>query len=139
MSMDVKEKTYDAVVVGAGFGGLYAIKRLRDAGFSVQAFEAGDGVGGTWYWNRYPGARVDLECWDDYSYSFSPELQDDWDWPERYPSSDELMRYLNHVADRFRLREKIQFNTRVVSAEFDEATNLWRVRTSDGKTTEARF
>ncbi len=136
--MDRDLRTVDAVVVGAGFGGLYAIKRLRDAGFSVQAFEAGDGVGGTWYWNRYPGARVDLECWD-YSYSFSPELQDEWDWPERYPSSNELMRYLNHVADRFRLRELIRFNTRVISAEFDEAENLWSIGASDGTTIRARF
>lgn len=128
----------DAVIVGAGFAGLYAIKRLRDAGFSIQAFEAGDGIGGTWYWNRYPGARVDLECWD-YSYSFSPELQDDWDWPERYPTSAELMRYLNHVADRFQLRESIQFNTKVISATFDEQANLWSVKTSDGKTVKARF
>ncbi|CAG9186868.1 flavin-containing monooxygenase [Cupriavidus pinatubonensis] len=128
----------DAVIVGAGFAGLYAIKRLSDAGFSIQAFEAGDGIGGTWYWNRYPGARVDLECWD-YSYSFSPELQDEWDWPERYPTSSELMRYLNHVADRFRLRESIQFNTKVTSAVFDEQANLWNVTTSDGKTVKARF
>ncbi|WP_309243233.1 NAD(P)/FAD-dependent oxidoreductase [Caballeronia sp. PC1] len=128
----------DAVVVGAGFGGLYAVKRLTDAGFAVQAFEAGDGVGGTWYWNRYPGARVDLECWD-YSYSFSPELQDEWDWPERYPTSSELMKYLNHVADRFELRRHIRFNTRVETAVFDERENLWVVTTSDGKVTRARF
>jgi cyclohexanone monooxygenase len=128
----------DAVVVGAGFGGLYAIKRLTDAGFRIRAFESGDGVGGTWYWNRYPGARVDLECWD-YSYSFSPELQDEWDWPERYPTSAELMRYLNHVADRFDLRRHVRFNTRVESAVFDEKRNLWSVTTSDGKVTQARF
>ncbi|WP_277184911.1 NAD(P)/FAD-dependent oxidoreductase [Caballeronia sp. BR00000012568055] len=128
----------DAVIVGAGFGGLYAVKRLTDAGFAVQAFEAGDGVGGTWYWNRYPGARVDLECWD-YSYSFSPELQDEWDWPERYPTSSELMKYLNHVADRFELRKHIRFNTRVDKAVFDERENLWVVTTSDGKVTRARF
>lgn len=136
--MNQDSRILDAVIVGAGFAGLYAIKRLRDAGFSIQAFEAGDGIGGTWYWNRYPGARVDLECWD-YSYSFSPELQDDWDWPERYPTSAELMRYLNHVADRFQLRESIQFNTKVTSAAFDDKTNLWDVTTSDGKTVKARF
>lgn len=128
----------DAVVVGAGFGGLYAVKSLRDAGFKVQAFEAGDGVGGTWYWNRYPGARVDLECWD-YSYSFSQALQDEWDWTERYPTAGELMRYLNHVADRFSLRESFRFNTRVESAIFDQERNVWTIATSDGNTTTARF
>lgn len=136
--MSGEARTYDAVIVGAGFGGLYAIKRLQDAGFSVQAFEAGDGVGGTWYWNRYPGARVDLECWD-YSYSFSPELQDEWDWSERYPTAGELMRYLNHVADKFNLRQHIQFNTKVTAAAFDETENIWRVTTADGKITKARF
>ena len=136
--MTQDSRVLDAVIVGAGFAGLYAIKRLRDAGFAIQAFEAGDGIGGTWYWNRYPGARVDLECWD-YSYSFSPALQDDWDWPERYPTSAELMRYLNHVADRFQLRESIQFNTQVTSATFDEQANLWRIATSDGKMVKARF
>ncbi|MGE4243121.1 flavin-containing monooxygenase [Ramlibacter sp.] len=136
--MDRNTSTVDAVIVGAGFAGLYAIKKLRDAGFRIQAFEQGDGIGGTWYWNQYPGARVDLECWD-YSYSFSPELQDEWDWSERYPTAQELMKYLEHVADRFKLREHIQFNTRVDTAEFDETRNLWRIRTSDGKTTLARF
>ncbi|QBQ98751.1 flavin-containing monooxygenase [Paraburkholderia pallida] len=136
--MKKESNVLDAVVVGAGFGGLYAIKRLTDAGFRLQAFESGGGVGGTWYWNRYPGARVDLECWD-YSYSFSPELQDEWDWPERYPTSPELRKYLNHVADHFDLRRHIQFNTRVESAVFDERENLWVVTTSDGKTTKARF
>ncbi|MFT3814908.1 MAG: NAD(P)/FAD-dependent oxidoreductase [Acidovorax sp.] len=136
MSQDTK--VVDAIVIGAGFAGLYAIKRIRDAGFSVQAFEAGDGIGGTWYWNHYPGARVDLECWD-YSYSFSPELQDEWEWSHRYPTAQELMAYLEHVADRFKLREQIQFNTRVDSAEFIEAENLWLARTSDGKQLKARF
>ncbi len=136
MSQD--SNVLDVVIIGAGFAGLYAIKRLRDAGFSLQAFEAGEGIGGTWYWNQYPGARVDLECWD-YSYSFSRELEDEWDWSQRYPSAQELMAYLEHVADRFSLREKIQFNTRVDSAEFIEPENLWLVRTSDGKKLKARF
>jgi len=136
--MNQQVKTIDVVIVGAGFAGLYAIKRLRDAGFSVQAFEAGDGIGGTWYWNHYPGARVDLECWD-YSYSFSPELQDEWDWPEKYPTAQELMRYLNHVADRFKLRDQIQFNTRVDAATFLEGENLWLVRTSNGNELKCRF
>ena len=94
---------FDAVVVGAGFSGLYLIKRLRDAGFSVCAVEAAPGVGGTWYWNAYPGARCDVESFD-YCYSFSRELEEEWDWSERYPSQGELLRYLNHVADRFDLR-----------------------------------
>lgn len=131
-------KTIDVAIVGAGFAGLYAIKRLSDAGFSIQAFEAGDGIGGTWYWNHYPGARVDLECWD-YSYSFSPELQDEWDWKEKYPTAQELMSYLNYVADKFKLRDHIQFNTRVASAEFLEKENLWLIRTSDGKELKSRF
>jgi cyclohexanone monooxygenase len=128
----------DVAIIGAGFAGLYAIKRLRDAGCTVQAFEAGDGIGGTWYWNHYPGARVDLECWD-YSYSFSSELQDEWEWSHRYPTAQELMAYLEHVADRFKLRQHLRFNPRVEAAEFNEAENLWRVRTSDGKTLSARF
>jgi cyclohexanone monooxygenase len=136
--MSTSNGMLDAVVVGAGFAGLYAIKRLTDAGFRIQAFEAGDGIGGTWYWNQYPGARVDLECWD-YSYSFSPQLQDEFDWTERYPSAQELMKYLEHVADRFDLRRHIRFNTRVEGAEFDERANVWKIRTSDGKTVQARF
>jgi cyclohexanone monooxygenase len=136
--MSSNNQVVDVAIIGAGFAGLYAIKRLRDAGFTVQAFEAGDGIGGTWYWNHYPGARVDLECWD-YSYSFSSELQDEWEWSHRYPTAQELMAYLEHVADRFKLRQHIRFNTRVEAAEFKEAENLWRVRTSDGKTLSARF
>jgi len=136
--MSQNNSILDAVVVGAGFGGLYAIKSIRDAGFQVKAFEAGDGVGGTWYWNRYPGARVDLECWD-YSYSFDPTLQDEWDWPERYPTSAELMRYLNHVADRYDLKRHIQFKVKVLSASFDEKESVWSIHTSDGATVRARF
>jgi len=136
--MNQSNSILDAVVVGAGFGGLYAIKSLRDAGFRVQAFEAGDGVGGTWYWNRYPGARVDLECWD-YSYSFDPKLQDEWDWPERYPTSAELMKYLNHVAERYDLKRHIKFKVKVVSASFDEKESVWDIHTSDGATVRSRF
>jgi cyclohexanone monooxygenase len=136
--MSEKIETVDAVIVGAGFAGLYAIKRLRDAGFKVQAFEAGDGIGGTWYWNHYPGARVDLECWD-YSYSFSQELQDEWDWTEKYPTAQELMRYLSYVAKKFKLIDHIQFNTHVKAASFLEIENLWLITTSDGKRTKCRF
>jgi cyclohexanone monooxygenase len=128
----------DAVVVGAGFSGLYLIKRLRDAGFSVQAVEAAPGVGGTWYWNAYPGARCDVESFD-YCYSFSRELEEEWDWSERYPSQPELLRYLNHVADRFGLRRHIRFETRVTSARFDEARDVWRVGVDSGQPIECRF
>ena len=111
---------YDAVVVGAGFAGLYMLHRLRAAGVSARAFEAGDGVGGTWYWNRYPGARVDVESLE-YSYSFSPELEAEWEWTERYAAQPEMLGYLNHVADRFDLRRDIQLGTRVTAAHYDEA------------------
>ena len=99
---------YDAVIVGAGFAGMYAIHRLRQLGLSVRCFEAASGVGGTWWWNRYPGARCDIESFD-YSYSFSPELEQAWDWSERYATQPEILRYAEHVADRFDLRRDIQF------------------------------
>src|ERR1700730_5162438 len=129
---------FDAIIVGAGVGGLYAIHRLRKLGLKVRACEAGDGVGGTWYWNRYPGCRCDvesLEC----SYSFSNELQQEWHWPERYGTQPEILRYVNHVADRFDLRREIEFNTRVKEAVFDTKTNTWTVTTDKGKITTARF
>ena len=113
---------FDAIVVGAGVGGLYAIYRLRKLGLKVRAFEAGGGVGGTWYWNRYPGCRCDVESME-YSYSFSDELQQEWHWPERYGTQPEILRYINHVADRFDLRRDIEFNTRVKEAVFDSKTN----------------
>ena len=114
------------IVVGAGFAGLYMIHRLRGLGFTVRAFEAGDGVGGTWYWNRYPGARCDVESLE-YSYQFSEELQQEWSWSERYSGQPEILRYANHVADRFDLRRDIEFNRRVVSARFEEEDSRWRV------------
>ena len=129
---------FDAVVVGAGFSGLYLIKRLRDAGFSVLAIEAAPSVGGTWYWNAYPGARCDVESFD-YCYSFSKELEDEWDWSERYPGQPELLRYLNHVADRFDLRRDIRFETRVTSATYGEADASWTVGLDSGESIEARF
>jgi cyclohexanone monooxygenase len=129
---------FDAVVVGAGFSGLYLIKRLRDAGFSVCVVEAAPSVGGTWYWNAYPGARCDVESFD-YCYSFSRELEAEWNWSERYPSQPELLRYLNHVADRFDLRRDIRFNTRVTAAAFDETRNLWEVGLDSGERIEGRF
>src|SRR6201981_2011432 len=127
------DTTYDVVVVGAGFAGMYMLHRLRGLGLKVRVYEQGGDVGGTWYWNRYPGARCDVESMQ-YSYSFSDELQQEWDWSERYAPQPEILRYANHVADRFNLRPDIQFSTRVDRAVFDEDDNVWSVTTSDGKT-----
>lgn len=129
---------YDAVVVGAGFAGLCMLHRLRGLGLTARVFEAGDGVGGTWFWNRYPGARCDVESLE-YSYQFSDDLQQEWEWTERYASQPEILRYLNHVADRFDLRRDITLRTRVASAVFDETDAHWRVRTDDGTEVSARF
>jgi len=129
---------YDAVVVGAGFAGMYMLYRLRKAGFSARVFEGGSGVGGTWYWNRYPGARCDVESME-YSYEFSEELQQEWEWTERYPAQPEILRYANYVADRFDLRKDIQFDTRITAATFDEGTDRWIVRTDEGAEVSARF
>ena len=128
----------DAVVVGAGFAGMYMVYRLREMGLGVIACEEGDGVGGTWYWNRYPGARCDVESME-YSYEFSDALQQEWNWTERFASQSEILSYANHVADRFNLRPLIRFNTRVSSAHFNEQTNLWQVTTSAGDTLSTRF
>ena len=128
----------DVVVVGAGFAGLYMLYRLRGLGLQVQVIEAGSDVGGTWFWNRYPGARCDVESME-YSYSFSEELQQEWDWTERYATQPEILRYINHVADRFDLRRDVQFNTRVRSAIFDEATGRWTVTTENGQIVNTQF
>src|SRR5215217_7962103 len=129
---------FDAIIVGAGFAGLYMLYRLRRLGLSVRVLEAGDGVGGTWYWNRYPGARCDVESVD-YSFSFSEELQQEWDWTERYAAQPEIERYMNHVADRFDLRRDIQLDTRVTEAFFDEDADRWEVRTDGGECFSAQF
>ncbi|MGQ0481714.1 MAG: flavin-containing monooxygenase [Pseudonocardia sp.] len=128
--MSVDERL-DAVVVGAGFAGLYMLHRLREAGLSAVVYETGEGVGGTWYWNRYPGARCDSESYY-YSYSFSPELEQEWEWSCRYPDQPEILRYLEHVADRFDLRRDIRFATTVTAATYDEASGRWTVTTADG-------
>ncbi len=133
-----RREAYDVVVVGAGFAGMYMLHRLRGQGLSVRVYEQGGDVGGTWYWNRYPGARCDVESMQ-YSYSFSDELQQEWNWSERYAPQPEILRYANHVADRFDLRRDIQLDTRVDRAEFDETANTWQVTTSDGKTVTAKF
>src|SRR5712664_562315 len=130
-------ETYDVVVVGAGFAGMYMLHRLRGQGLSARVYEQGGDVGGTWYWNRYPGARCDVESMQ-YSYSFSDELQQEWDWSERYAPQPEILKYANHVADRFKLRTDIALNTRVDRAAFDESANSWSVTTSDGNTVTAK-
>lgn len=129
---------FDVIVVGAGFAGMYLLHRLRGMGFSVQVLEAAGDVGGTWYWNRYPGARCDVESMQ-YSYQFSEELQQEWEWTERYATQPEILRYVDHVADRFDLRRDIQFNTRVSSATFDDATATWRIETDDGVALTAAY
>jgi cation diffusion facilitator CzcD-associated flavoprotein CzcO len=130
--------TVDVVVVGAGFAGLYALHRLRDDGLTVRVFEAADGVGGVWYWNRYPGARCDVESVD-YSYSFDERLQQEWDWSEKYATQPEILRYLNHVTDRFDLRPDITFGVRVTDAVLDENTLRWEIHTDTGEVVSSRF
>ena len=129
----------DAVIIGAGFAGMYQTICLRDRlGLSVKVLEAGDGVGGTWYWNRYPGARCDSES-HAYWFTFDPDLMKGWEWSERYPEQPEILRYLNYVADRYDLRRSIQFNTRVTGVRFDAAANRWHVRTAAGESFTTKF
>ncbi|RYI16130.1 MAG: NAD(P)/FAD-dependent oxidoreductase, partial [Acetobacteraceae bacterium] len=130
-------QTMDAVIVGAGFAGMYMLHRLRGLGMSAVVFEQGTDVGGTWYWNRYPGARCDVESMQ-YSYSFSPELQQDWQWSERFSAQPEILRYAQHVAERLDLKRDIRFETKVTSATFDEAANRWTVTTDRGDHVIAR-
>jgi cation diffusion facilitator CzcD-associated flavoprotein CzcO len=129
---------YDAVVVGAGFGGLYTLFRLRELGMSVRVLDAASGVGGTWFWNRYPGARCDVQSFD-YSYSFSEELQQEWTWSERYATQPEILRYIEHVAERFDLNRDIQLNSMVRSATFDESHNIWAVELESGQRLLCRY
>ncbi|MCC6707194.1 MAG: NAD(P)/FAD-dependent oxidoreductase [Gammaproteobacteria bacterium] len=128
----------DAVVIGAGFAGLYAVYRLREMGLAVRGFERGSGVGGTWYWNRYPGAGSDSESWV-YSYTFSPELEQEWTWSSRFPPQSEILRYLEHVAERFDLKRSFEFNTAVNGATYDENSNRWMVKTDKGDTVHATY
>ncbi|MFD2137671.1 flavin-containing monooxygenase [Novosphingobium resinovorum] len=130
--------TYDAVVVGAGIGGLYAVYKLREMGLSVLGIEAGDNVGGVWYWNRYPGARCDLLTID-YCYTFSPEVDAEWSWSEQFAAQPEILEYINFVADRHELRKDYLFDTRVSRAEYDEARQVWTFGTETGKTFEATY
>ncbi|HMC69762.1 MAG TPA: NAD(P)/FAD-dependent oxidoreductase, partial [Mycobacteriales bacterium] len=128
---------YDVVVVGAGFSGLYLLKRLRDQGFTVKVFDTAADVGGTWYWNRYPGARCDIPT-TDYTYSFDPELEQAWTWSEKYATQPEILAYLRFVADRYDLRPDIQFSTRVESARWDDAASVWRLGTDHGQQVTCR-
>jgi cation diffusion facilitator CzcD-associated flavoprotein CzcO len=129
---------FDAIVIGAGVAGLYQLYRLRELGLRVRAFEAGSGVGGTWYWNRYPGARFDSESWT-YGYSFSKELLDEWDWDEHFSAQPQTERYLNYVADKFDLRRDIQFNSQVAAAHYREETRSWELLLEDGSRYTTRF
>ncbi len=136
---EAETRQVDVVVVGAGLAGLYALHRLRNKmGLTVQVFEAGTGVGGTWFWNRYPGARCDVESME-YSYAFDDALQQEWHWPERYGTQPEILKYINHVADRFDLRRDIRFETRVTAMTFDPEAGRWTVETDNSETVSARF
>ena len=129
---------YDAIVIGAGIAGLYQLYKLREIGMTVRLLEAGTGVGGTWYWNRYPGARFDSESYS-YAYSFSQELLDEWDWSEHFASQPEILRYLQHVADRFDLIKDIRFSSDVRSAHYSDNTRSWQIRLQDGSVYRSRF
>ncbi|WP_020105941.1 NAD(P)/FAD-dependent oxidoreductase [Nocardia sp. 348MFTsu5.1] len=129
---------HDAVIIGAGFSGLYQLYKLRELGFDAIILEAGPEVGGTWYWNRYPGARCDIESIE-YSYSFDPELEQEWNWTERYAAQPELLAYIRHVTDKYDLRKDIEFRTRVTTLDFDDVACHWTVRTDDGASRTARF
>jgi len=129
---------FDAIVIGAGVGGLYTLHRLRALGMNVRVFEAGSDVGGTWYWNRYPGCRCDVDSME-YSYSFDDALQQEWKWPERYGTQPEILKYVAHVADRYDLRRDVQFDTRIKSAVYDTSSGQWTVTTDKGETASAPF
>src|SRR5262245_21640663 len=130
--------TYDAIVIGAGLSGMYQLHRLRGLGLSVRVFEAGDGVGGTWYWNRYPGARFDSESWT-YGYSFSDEILREWEWSEHFAAQPETLRYCNFVADKLDLRRDIEFGCRIRGAAWDDAAGEWEIESEDGRRARARF
>jgi cyclohexanone monooxygenase len=131
-------REFDVVIVGAGFAGLYMLHRLRGLGMTARVIEAASGVGGTWYWNRYPGARCDVESMQ-YSYSFSPEIEQEWTWSELFAAQPEILRYANFVADRLDLRRDIRFDTRVTVAQFDDAAHRWQIETDRGEALSARF
>ena len=129
---------FDAIIIGAGMSGMYQLYRLRELGLRVRVFEAGTDVGGTWYWNRYPGARFDSESYS-YGFSFSKELLQEWEWSEHFAGQPETLRYCNHVADKFDLRRDIQFRSRVTAAIYEEATRSWTITLENGERFCARF
>jgi len=129
---------FDAIIIGAGLSGLYQLYRLREQGLRVRVFEAGTDVGGTWYWNRYPGARFDSESYS-YGYSFSKELLQEWEWSEHFAGQPETLRYINYVADKFDLRRDVQFRSRVTAAVYDEETRSWTTTLEDGSRFNSRF
>ncbi|HEY0425755.1 MAG TPA: NAD(P)/FAD-dependent oxidoreductase, partial [Rhodopila sp.] len=130
--------TYDAIVIGAGISGMFMLYRLRELGMTARVLEAGTNVGGTWYWNRYPGARFDSESWT-YGYSFSKELMQEWDWKEHFSPQPDTLEYLNHVADKFDLRRDMQFRSTVTAAHWDDATDEWTVTLASGQQAKSRF
>ncbi len=138
MTTPAPERSVDTVIVGAGFSGMYLLHKLREMGRSVVVFETGTDVGGTWYWNRYPGARVDVESLA-YSYSFSEELEQEYEWEERYPTQPEILKYAGYVADKFDLRRDIEFRTKVTAATWDDDAHTWLVRTEHGDAVTANF
>ena len=135
--MKENKKELDVVIVGAGFAGIYQLLKLRRLGLSAIIIEKADQIGGTWHWNRYPGARCDIPSLE-YSYQFDEDLQQEWNWSEKYSAQPEILEYINHVADRFELRDGIQFNEEVIKAEFDEVNSRWKIKTS-GSNYESRF
>jgi cyclohexanone monooxygenase len=132
------DSQFDMIIIGAGFSGMYALIKAREMGLTVQVLEKGGDVGGTWYWNRYPGARCDVESVE-YCYSFSSELEQEWDWPERYSAQPDILAYQQHVADRFQLRPSIRFNCRMSAARFDESSGMWDILTDDGSSYRCRY
>jgi len=137
-STNVSVDQYDVIIMGAGISGMYQLYRLRELGLSVRVFEAGTGVGGTWYWNRYPGCRFDSESYS-YGYSFSEELLQEWEWSEHFSAQPETLRYLNYVADKFDFRKDIQFNSRIAKASYDESNDSWEVKLEDGSIAGAKY
>src|ERR1700704_567568 len=129
---------FDAIIIGGGISGMFTLYRLRELGMTARVFETGTNVGGTWYWNRYPGARFDSESWT-YGYSFSKELMREWDWKEHFSPQPDTLEYLNHVADKFDLRRDMQFDSTVQSAHWDEAANQWTVTLESGQQARSRF
>ncbi|MBT7665109.1 MAG: NAD(P)/FAD-dependent oxidoreductase, partial [Rhodospirillaceae bacterium] len=139
MNQKIEPNHFDALVIGAGFAGMYQLYCLREKlGLNVKVLETGDGVGGTWYWNRYPGARCDTES-HAYCFTFDKDLYLGWEWSERYPEQPEIMRYMNYAADTLDLKKDIQFNTKVTSADWDETTNRWLLRTEQGAQYSATY